>query len=377
MQPIVANRAGAIFVRDNAGGWTATLNLGGDAPMRGLFPTPGNEADVWVMNRVTFDGYHSTDGGRTWSLIGTIQNQDNQIWWRDDLGRLFFTTGTNQVQRSNDLGVTMTPLYTAPGGNGAKQMALWMNGVARHGYLFWIPESGYSDPPRGNDVTIWESDRDGDFSWDPSGINASIILFDTFAASDPMLMTQPAAEIMYAYRSGVSSEDALSIAFFGPGQRLGTFDLSVGLGGFPRVFPTCRAVDMGGRVFCTVMPATTTVGIAHVTTADWLLGSIWRSSDSGNTWSEIVSDTAELSLRIPGHFSANLLGRSIAVDPTDPSNIWVAGAPPKVYHSTDMGLTWSTETLPAPASSGLVWADIAMVPGVAGGRGRVFAQVIG
>lgn len=88
-------------------------------------------------------------------------------------------------------------------------------------------------------------------------------------------------------------------------------------------------------------------------------GSIYQSTDSGATWTEIVAPTVNLGDTIQENFIS-----CIAPDPTDTAHVCVAIKPPKMYRSTNGGSSYIEETVdlsPCGADTPVEWCGISIV----------------
>lgn len=75
-------------------------------------------------------------------------------------------------------------------------------------------------------------------------------------------------------------------------------------------------------------------------------GSIWRSVDGGSTWYNVVPTTIQLGTgRESGTELSNNDISAVAPDPTAASWVWCCLRPPYVYYSSDMGNTWTFESV--------------------------------
>lgn len=105
------------------------------------------------------------------------------------------------------------------------------------------------------------------------------------------------------------------------------------------------------------------------------LGSIWRSSDGGLTWVEIVPETLDL-----GDTNQNNFISCVAPDPNGANHVCVAIKPPYVYRSTSSGSGFTQETVSYGAATidPREWTGISILgPGRVGGRHIAQATLIG
>lgn len=77
-----------------------------------------------------------------------------------------------------------------------------------------------------------------------------------------------------------------------------------------------------------------------------LIGAIWRSTDGGATWANVVPNTTNLGAAptFPQVGLDNEIS-AVAPNPLDATDVWVALCPPYLYHSSDSGASWSVETV--------------------------------
>jgi hypothetical protein len=110
------------------------------------------------------------------------------------------------------------------------------------------------------------------------------------------------------------------------------------------ISPTLTSAAFGG--------AATTDGsliIANSWDADFALGRLWRSTDGGSSWTEIMSDA---SLLMGGQYSS-----SVQVSATDPT-FWMVVGYPKFWYSNDSGLTWTATADYSAGVGGVFWAGM-------------------
>lgn len=117
-----------------------------------------------------------------------------------------------------------------------------------------------------------------------------------------------------------------------------------------------------------------------------LEGAIWRSTDGGSTWSNVVATTTNLgdaALFVNAELDNEV--SAVAPNPLDATDAWVAPRPPYLYHSADSGASWSIETVDmtvfGPFLAGgvrpLEWTGICVTGVAAAQNTRVWGQVIG
>lgn len=95
----------------------------------------------------------------------------------------------------------------------------------------------------------------------------------------------------------------------------------------------------------------------------YLKGSIWRSSDGGATWTEVVAETVELgNATDEDHAGLDNEISCVAPDPTNGDVVYVAMRPPYVFRSVSSGGGFTRESVPMPVSEPpFEWCGVAAI----------------
>jgi uncharacterized repeat protein (TIGR01451 family) len=369
---------------DGGGTWTTAAVKPGD-PFNSIYDLAQVSATTLVV--ATFDGlYVSTDSGATWNRRFAGQSF-SVIADPQSPGTLLATSVSFlplPLLRSTDFGATWTYFGTSPGavrrlllrpqapqlvvasGQGVKRSDLTASS--------WVEANASPVAPGLSKMATTIANNSRVYAYTSSD---AIGLFSTSLDSGWQRIDLSSVELTIGYSSGVlavkpGAPQSIYIGAFDRGvvksQDGGkTWGLSSGLANVGTHALAFDPVDTN-IMYAAVMKVSTLP----------LPASLYRSSDSGNTW-------APHSLDLP-----NIFAQRIAVDPANRSRIFIAGYqgsfPPGIgglYRSTNGGLNWSQVAFAGadvfdididPSNSNRVYAGTALGLYVSTDGGTTFSR---
>lgn len=311
--------------------------------VHGLLAAPSNSELVIAQAPFESAGQtilHSTNGGETWAgvagghPVGSVGASYGVVM--NDTGTAIFAAGTHPValtegiHKSTDWGATWSLIYSTPQAD-QPDARIW----AHNGYVWWGRFGGIG---RVTDAGTGFVELSGDTELgDPSGGYHSDTLLRRRSFSPP-----------YKVLKNASGAGGFAATTDPPGW-------SVGLG--------VAATSMSDAIILASVDA-----YAPPNPSTYYIN---RSTDYGVTWSTILTTT--LPVAFDGGIEYVLAGQL----GSNPSDCWIVLDYPKVYHSIDLGLTWTAHTVTGLSpDANYVWSGIAVLQPMALSRLRSHAHII-
>lgn len=360
---ILAYVSGLSIFRSVDGGNNWHLTTGADiaSDVSGFVFHPSDPLKVFAVGTGLFSSSQSTDGGETWTQFRTFgyilsalvfdPNNPLTMYSGNATGAGIFKTidGGQSWSRANqgvpkDLNGSRLPIFGlafAPGRSDALYAAVWGGGIIKtvDGGATWSPadvglltpyvlQLAAATPSNLYCITdgagVWKSNTGSD-SWTSANIGVSESLV-TQIATDP---TESLTVYASTYGGVFKSVN-------------GGNDWSLSSNGLPDG-------HINGVVISPSQP--------HTLYALSLLNGVFKSTDSAKTWG-VVNEG--LDLVVQGAFGPIILSaNSLAIDPTDPSILYLGANLGRVYKSVDGGASW--RALPVPVGVANI-AQVVMDP---------------
>lgn len=292
--------------------------------------------------------------------LANLVDPDTSLAYIDARYSLFPGTADDVIRSTDATMTAWTPVFSLAA-NGMlfdEGPGRSMGAVVADGYLWWIPGHYHTDRLYRLNLTTFTVTY-FTINWAGADVKES-----AFAALNPStrsytLKTLPDTHRIYGYDvyyvfrlsdNAIKPAPVISIDITDPDVPVITFTNFEPFG--------------ANHTPADIVPLTNNTAIAkvyHVTpenpafpsfsssAAQWDLGSIWRTTDAGVTWTRIVADTnllaAGIDNTVVGSLARNASGFAYQAVVAQGNNVFVAGAPPYVYYSIDAGLTWNNFTI--------------------------------
>lgn len=252
--------------------------------------------------------YRSADAGASWSVAGTgLVNAHVLALAFGDPGMLFAADRAT-VSRTRDGGATWSAVLTAKAG-----LTALAAGPSQPGTVY----AGTFNPPGVDPTILWKTTDGGD-TW------------------TPLSYPQPAADPY----SGIHVSD---LAVDAADSQLVYLAAQTALVGAPGGQGVYRSADGGATWSKTTLPAYDFRGLAVAAGRPGTVWAVWqgaayKSTDGGQTWSSMLTAPQGIYLH------------AVAMAPSDPDVVWVVAAT-VLYRSADGGATWRQLPGPVPPTS--------------------------
>lgn len=335
---------------------------------------------------------HSFEGGIFNSLINSRQ-KPGQVWCYDNNTDEYTSADAGATWTWHDYATHPKPdpsfprggpiIMAAPDGTllAIVQSNKVASGTANHYYLIKSTDGG-ATWTQVADLGLFTSPADPRFTWAGDGY----VWWQTNDAGG----TQTLHRVDYAGTNDTTwtysfsaLTGQLNMSGYDGAKRLYVFDPTRTV----RLFSSIDVTNPASPSFSTpawpfaitrrmqwMTPVTNQIAVAHVVINNFTQGGIWRTTDAGATWTQVVSDTTHLGQgATTGNDAAG--NPTIVVDPTDNQTIWCASAIPHTWYSTDQGATWTEEDYNGPSlGAGEEWTTLC-VAGAAAAAARTYGFV--
>lgn len=409
---VLATNTAQLIKRDNSGSYTLiasapTSIFGGASSGRpmysyGLLAT--GSLDLWTWISVFNPSYHasnpslqenqtfarSNDFGSTWTLdtwssgaagyeptLLAFNNKftTNALMSRDETGRIF-AVGDASTGHTAGGGIIRLDAYTTSSpaitrivnsfaiGTGQFIRPMWAGG----GYVWF----GYTD----TQTDLYRCAYDG------TGVTSFALSSDIpiTGAQDQDFISKIGTNTLWVINpwfvssSGLGgvTQRVMSIDITNPNAPVVLNDVAVPFSATEYIVSLCPVSDLVAYAHV-IDYSTATIGFGGISPDPIGDGSVYKTTDGGATWVQVLAPTPNLGIPLLSSFLSQRLFNTIAANE---NNVWCASAYPLIAFSTDAGVTWSFEDASslalasAPSNTGSIsWQGIligvSLYPGIA------------